>query len=185
MYYFHWLQAGSCWSITQELISLKQNKSVERRCRICRAIGRILRKRTGGMEASLSGWVVRLFPWLIRCEWFSSGSERLFQSRQTFYILHAAKNTTQHFCSVSPASSVFTDVRTQCANVQMSSAMQNRSKETWRKQHERQRRTFLQSLKHPRVPSTVRTSLHFVSEICNIWTEMTQFMCHKTNGRED
>lgn len=56
-------------------------------------------------------------------------------------------------------------------NVQMSSVTQNRLKTTWQKQHNRQRRTFLQSLKHPRLP-VLYIKRDFVSKIVGFnWNE--------------
>ncbi len=73
-------------------------------------------------------------------------------------------------------------------NVQMSSVTQNRSKTTWQKQHVRQRTFFFAVTVTS--PSPIHCEKFFarnltVSLKLEDWTEMIQFMCHKTNRGED
>lgn len=113
IYYFYWLQAGRYWSITEHM-SLKQKKNLLSDKQWAGSAVLLARKqkkgtgnKAGGMEASLSGWIlnkavvdchqkslyVKQSGSVLRWVWFWNGWDQVQMSvsvQANLYIPHAA-----------------------------------------------------------------------------------------------
>lgn len=165
----------------------------------------------GRRNGSLSGWVsLQGCGWVLHKEFVmwsevvlledecvcvseadETRSKCLFQSRQTF-TFHTLQNKSNPAPQIHRnfsqsllrhrVLSLHRGVQTQCANV-VRNAEPSESNLTKNNTINKDF-FFLQSLKLPRPPIHCKKFFTWNLTLQD-WTEMNQFMCHKTNGRED